>query len=92
MKKNSFLSTFHGQWDQDLPFVLGEYRSSPCRATGFTPAKLLLGRNLKTTLEIFKIQWSCEDRDYAKKGKSLGRFFTDLIEGMEKMRDLAKEK
>ena len=28
------LSTFHGQWDQALPFVLGEYHSSPCRATG----------------------------------------------------------
>ena len=86
------LSTFHSQWDQALPFVLGEYRSSPCRATGFTPAELLLGRNLITPMENLKNQWSCEDSDYAKKVKSLGRYFTDLIEGMEKMRDLAKGK
>ena len=37
------LSAFQGQWDKALPFVLGEYRSTPCRATGFTPAELLLG-------------------------------------------------
>ena len=86
------MSTFHGQWDQALSYVLGEYHSSHCRATGFTPAELLLGTNLKIPLEILKNQWSCEDSDYAKKGKSLGRYFTDLIEGMENMRDLAKEK
>ena len=86
------LSSFHGQWDQALPFILGEYHSSPCRATGFTPTELLLGKNLNTPLGILKNQLSCEDSDYVKKGKSLGRYFTDLIERMEKMRDLAKEK
>ena len=38
-------SAFHGQWDQALPFILaGEYRITLCRATGFTLAKLFLGR------------------------------------------------
>ena len=48
------LSTFHGQWDQALSFVLGDYRSSPCRATVFTPAELLLGRNLELPWRFLK--------------------------------------
>ena len=50
-------AAFKGQWDLALPFILGEYQSSPCRATGLTPAELMLGRNLRTTLASLKSQW-----------------------------------
>ena len=51
-------AAFKGQWDLALPFIYVEYLSSPCRATGFTPAELMLGRNLqKTPLASLKSQW-----------------------------------
>ena len=81
------LSAFQGQWDEALPFVLGEYRSTPCRATGFTPAKLLLGNNIRTPLAVMRYQWTGEK--IVK--KPLGRYLVRLVEGMEEMRQLAKE-
>ena len=55
MLKHSFCS-LHGQWDLALLLVLGEYRSTLCRATGFTPAELLLGGNIRTPLKVLKEQ------------------------------------
>ena len=46
------LCSFHGQWNQALLLVLAEYRSTPCRATGFT--ELLLGRIIRTPLKVLK--------------------------------------
>ena len=85
------LCSFHGQWDQALPLVLGEYHCTPCRATGFTPAELLLGGNIRTPLKVLKEQWMTKEIEPNCTQKQLGRYVTDLVEGMEKMRDIAKE-
>lgn len=79
------LFTFNDQWD-----VLGKYRSTPCRATGFTPAELVLGKNIRTPLAVLKEQWQWTS-EMGETGRSLGRYVTDLMEGIEKMRELAKE-
>ena len=47
-----FLSAFQVHWDDALPFVLGEYRSTPCRATGVTLAELLLGYIIRKPLAV----------------------------------------
>ena len=83
MLKCSLLS-FHGQWDQALPLVLGEYRSTPCRATGFTPAELLLGGNIRTPLKVPKEQWMTKDIEPNCTQKQLGRYVTDLVEEWRK--------
>ena len=70
---------------------LGEYRSTPCRATGFTLAKLLLGGNIRTPLKVLKEQWMKKEIEPNCTQKQLGRYVTDLVEGMEKMRDIANE-
>ena len=90
MLKRSFCS-FHGQWDLALPLVLGEYHSTPCRATGFTPAELLLGGNIRTPLKVLKEQWTTKENEPNYTKKSMGRYVTDLVDGMEKMRVIAKE-
>ena len=90
MLKRSFCS-FHGQWDRALPLVLGEYRSTPCRATGFTPAELLLGGNIRTPLKVPKEQWTTKENEPNYTKKNMGRYVTDLVDGMEKMRVIAKE-
>ena len=51
------LCSFHGQWNQALLLLLGEYRSTPCRVTGFTPAELLLGGYIRTPFNVLKGQW-----------------------------------
>ena len=71
--------------------VLREYRSTPCRATGFTPAELLFGRNIRTPLKVLKEQWITKEIEPNCAQKQLGRYVTDLVEGMEKMRDIVKE-
>ena len=81
------LSAFQGQWDEALLFVLGEYRSTPCRATGFTPAELLLGHNIRTPLAVVIYQWRTGEKVVTK---PLGRYLVRLVEGMEEMRQLAK--
>ena len=90
MLKRSFCS-FHGQWDLALPLVSGEYRSTPCRATGFTPAKLLLGGNIRTPLKVLKEQWTAKENEPNYTKKNMGRYVTDLVDGMEKMRVITKE-
>lgn len=81
------MSAFGGQWDQALPFVLGEYHSSPSRATGFTPAELLLGRNVRMPLKSLRKQWMEELLPV----RPLTRYLIDLINGMEAMREEARE-
>lgn len=47
-----------GQWDEALPFILGEYRHTPNSTTGFTPSELLLGRQMDGPLQALKDRWT----------------------------------
>ena len=44
----------HGQsdWDQHIPTILMAYRSAEHEATGYTPAQLMLGRDLRLPLDL----------------------------------------
>ena len=42
------------QWDLALPYILGEYRRLSHSSTGFTPAELLYGRQMRGPLQMFK--------------------------------------
>lgn len=66
---------FHGQWDEALPIVLGEYRSTPCRATGFAPSELMFGRNIRTPVRAIRDQWA----GTSTVTKPIGRYLTDLV-------------
>ena len=56
LRKSSKL--WNHQWDQALPYVFGEYRRAPHSMTGFTPANLLYGRQMRGLLQTLKAAWA----------------------------------
>ena len=68
--------------------MLGEYQSSHCKATGFTPAELLLGESIRTPLAVMQHQWTAEE---GVNERPLGRYLVGLVEGMEEMREFARK-
>ncbi len=55
------LKVWNGQWDLDLPHMLGEYRRAPHESTGFTPSELLYGRQIRGPLQNLKEQWTAKE-------------------------------
>ena len=54
----------HGQtdWDQHIPTILMAYRSAEHEATGYTPAQLMIGRDLRLPLDLL-MERPPDDRD-----------------------------
>ena len=54
----------HGQtdWDQHIPTILMAYRSAEHEATGYTPAQLMIGRDLRLPLDLL-IERPPDDQD-----------------------------
>lgn len=44
----------HRQWDNHLPYLIFSINNSISESTGFSPAKLTYGRNLRMPYELFK--------------------------------------
>lgn len=74
-----FVSSYGGQWHKALPFVLFAYRETPHTTTGFSPFKLMLGRNPKGPLDVLKQDWS----GTASKSQGLVSFVTDIYRRLE---------
>lgn len=49
-------------WDKLIPFVLLAYREVPQESTGFSPFKLLYGREVQRPLDILKEEWEASPR------------------------------
>ena len=69
---NGILERFHGtlkpllakvastkvDWAQFLPLALSAIRAVPCRSTGFSPSKIVFGRNSRNILDIVYEGWT----------------------------------
>ena len=49
---SAYVNEHHSDWDTFLPYVMMAYRSARHETTGFTPNKLMLGRETATPLDI----------------------------------------
>ena len=49
---SAFVNEEHTDWDQLLPYVMMEYRSSEHETTGFTPYYVMLGREVSVPMDI----------------------------------------
>lgn len=58
-----FAKETHRSWDENLPFVVFALRNAISDATGFSPAKLTFGENLRMPYELHK---ESEDGDLAE--------------------------
>ena len=47
-----YVNENHSNWDEHLPFLLMAYRSTEQESTGFTPNKLMLGREISLPIDI----------------------------------------
>ncbi|UYV72261.1 hypothetical protein LAZ67_9002385 [Cordylochernes scorpioides] len=85
----SQLSLFVAQslrdWDSQLPILLMAYRSSVHETTGYSPAKMLLGKELKLPFDIF---FGCPNSI----GEGSDEFVDRLHSRLEKVHRWAREK
>ena len=49
---SAYVNEHHSDWDTHLQYVMMAYRSARHETTGFTPNKLMLGREVSTPLDI----------------------------------------
>eukprot|EP00112_Aurelia_sp_Birch-Aquarium-sp1_P022933 Seg664.6 transcript_id=Seg664.6/GoldUCD/mRNA.D3Y31 product="hypothetical protein" protein_id=Seg664.6/GoldUCD/D3Y31 len=72
---NKVIQTAHIEgksWQQEIFNFVRNYRASPHATTGFPPAKLLMGRNIRTKLPEHtdtQVNKDLKDRDKMKKRK-----------------------
>ena len=59
-------------WDSALPYVMAAYRSSRNEGTGYTPNNLMLGREVRTPMDIvFATQLEAAPRLYSDNADEL---------------------
>ena len=75
-------------WIGQIPFALFAIRQSPCKTTGFSPFKLVYGRNVRTPLDILYEGW----RDETKQEFDTSTWVQQLGERMQAMWDSAVAK
>ena len=73
------------RWDEKLPLLMAAVRSTVNKSTGFTPNRLMLGREVCTPLQLMLPPESREDR-------SLIDFVSRLQRDMEEVHETAREK
>ncbi|MCG8045070.1 MAG: DDE-type integrase/transposase/recombinase, partial [Candidatus Thiodiazotropha endolucinida] len=72
-------------WDPHLPKLAGALRSSVNRQTGYTPNKLMLGREVNTPVDlVFPLPQSVETME-------VGTFVKDLVQNMQKAHEIARQ-
>ena len=49
-------------WDRMIPYRLFAYRDVPQSSTGFSPFKLLYGRDVRGPLDILKETWEADQK------------------------------
>lgn len=75
------------EWDDCLPATLFALRTVPHEATGFTPAELVYGRNLRSPMLMLREVWEGQQED-----STVVEYVLNLLERMSKAERLAEEK
>jgi len=47
-----FVNNFRNDWDDHLPYVLMAYRTTVPESTGFSPFKMMFGREMNCPIDI----------------------------------------
>ncbi|CAG2213721.1 unnamed protein product [Mytilus edulis] len=77
-----YVNEYHSNWDVLLPYVMMAYRSSQHETTGYTPNRLMLGREVSTPLDlIYKLpsqvkaipqnQWAWELQEHMEEAHQI---------------------
>ncbi|XP_047219374.1 uncharacterized protein LOC124867136 [Girardinichthys multiradiatus] len=82
-----FVSTTGADWDQWLPYLLFAYREVPQASTGFSPFKLLYGRQVRGPLDLLKDYW--ENPESAE--ENIVAYVVKMRQRLEEMTALAQE-
>lgn len=77
-----------GDWDKYIPSVLFALRTTVHETTGFTPAELVYGRNLRTPLTILKDRWEGTEKENEE--TVIGYVFK-IINTLRKYQEIAKQ-
>lgn len=81
-----FVNDHQDDWDEKLPLFLLAYRSSPHATTGFSPAQLVFGRNLRLPDSLFRTDSPDE------KTTATAPYTLELRASLEEIHDLARNR
>jgi len=73
------------EWDRGLPATMFALRTIPNASTGFAPAELVFGRNLRTPLRMLKEKWT-----YPESEQSVVDYVLTLLERLARSQELAE--
>lgn len=73
-------------WEACIPAALFAIRSAPHESTGFSPAELVYGRNLRSPLSLLKDAWEGYQGD-----PRVVSYVLDLLERLSKTKELVEE-
>ena len=80
-----FVSSDQRDWDQKLPFLMLAYRSSEHESTGYSPNKMMLGRETELPADLLYGPPPENRQDECQ-------YITDMKEHLENVHSLAREK
>ena len=75
-------------WDRYIPFVMMAYRSATHESTGYSPSKLMFGRELRLPVRIMFGNPTTDADDVTQ--KSFGDYVTSLEEQLEEAHEFAR--
>jgi hypothetical protein len=75
------------EWDRCLPATMFALRTIPNASTGFAPAELVFGRNLRTPLRIVRENWESNTTDV---DQNVVDYVLKLTDHLGKCRELAQ--
>ncbi|XP_075741654.1 uncharacterized protein LOC142791735 [Rhipicephalus microplus] len=73
-------------WEACIPAALFAIRSAPHETTGFSPAELVYGRNLRSPFRLLRDSWEGYEED-----PRVVSYVLDLLEKLSKTRELVEE-
>ena len=79
-----FVEEHQRNWDEHLPLLLMSYRTAIHNTTGCTPAKLMLGRNLRVPVDLLY------PRPEKETTESLPQYVKSLQDRLERVQDFAR--
>ena len=78
------------EWDKCLPYIIWAYHGTIHKTTGFSPYKLLFGREMKIPLDQMVHYWKGKEKENNMSGVT--EYIQTLRVNMQMIRDLAHEK
>ena len=75
------------EWDQGIDLLMFAVRDADNESLGFSPFKLLYGRDIRGPLQLLKDVWLDENKEYENRSD----YMTKFIENLKKIRSFASK-